>query len=261
MCKFGQKKSGVEHGGAFIIKHMTRSNSLTPLTPITPLTPPVVINSCQDYAKGYHANAGSKNFNLNLGGDHSISACTIQPYINKYGSDLLVLWIDAHADVNTHLASTSKNRHGMPVAALLGLMPHWYDTKRKTNHVPLLPHNLVYYGLRDTDPFEERVLKWLNIRVFKTFNKEIIPYINKHPAKFIYISCDIDALDPSIMPSTGTPVAKGLKLEDVLMVIKNTQKTLVGADLVEFNPSIGNEKEVRHTVRNIRKILTALIPR
>ena len=245
LCKFGQKKRGVEYGGSYILNRLG-----------LPATEQVIIKSTADYAKGYGA-VNPKYFNVNLGGDHSIAACTVQPLLNKYGKNVLLLWIDAHADLNTYTASRSKNRHGMPVAALMGLMPHWYAAPK---HLHLPAENLIYYGLRDTDPFERDYIALSGIRVFPTFEPGLLAAISEHPAKYIYISCDIDSMDPSVMPSTGTPVAQGLSLNNVLNVVRFSQKAkqLVGFDLVEFNPLIGSKKEVKRTLHGIQKILTLL---
>ena len=80
---------------------------------------------------------------------------------------------------------------------------------------------------------------------------------NTH-AKFIHISCDIDSMDPNIMPSTGTPVNNGLLLEDVINIINKSKTKLVGFDLVEFNPQIGSRKDVNKTLNNISKIINTI---
>ena len=254
-CKFGQPKKGVEAGPQAILRHL---RARMPVHAV----PSIGITSCADYAKGAWANRVDRTnrafVNVNLGGDHSISACTIQPYINYYGEDLLVLWIDAHADVNTYTASLTKNRHGMPVASLLGLMPPWYTSSKPRQN--LSPRNLIYYGLRDVDPFEAQVLTRYCISVWPKFDPGLLAALQRHPAKFIYISCDIDGLDPSVMPSTGTPVPGGLSLDDVISVIQGTRKRLIGMDLVEFNPFIGRPDEVQKTLAGITAIVQAVKP-
>jgi len=81
--------------------------------------------------------------------------------LDHYKNDLLVIWIDAHADINTYETSFTKNIHGMPpLASLTGLMPHWYRIKNPRFILPT--QNLLYIGIRDLDPFEEIIIKKTN---------------------------------------------------------------------------------------------------
>lgn len=84
-----------------------------------------------------------------LGGDHSVATGSISGVLKNY-NDLKIIWIDAHADINTPLSSPSGNYHGMPVAHLLGLFPgkvhgfEWFD-----NIGPFIKReNITYIGLR-----------------------------------------------------------------------------------------------------------------
>ena len=150
-CMLGQKKNGVQFGGNAIIENLKNGVLKKKLDiDITHID----MNRISDYQKGYKVVKQKLNrgyFNLNLGGDHSISAATIQPLLEKYKDDLLVIWIDAHADMNTYTSSITKNSHGMPVGALTGLMDHWYKVNNNKNH--LKPENLMYIGIRDLDAF------------------------------------------------------------------------------------------------------------
>jgi arginase len=267
-CSIGQKNPHVNIGSKRIISDLNKtSGKQIPSTVIK-------IKTCEDYKSVYMHNKKlcqrPNTININLGGDHSISASTIQPYIDHYKKDLLVIWVDAHADVNTQISSLTNNSHGMPVACLLGLMNHWYNEsneiiennthdKKINRFSKLLPSNLMYCGLRDIDPFEKRIIKNLNIKHFGNFNKKVIKFIKSHPAKYIYISFDIDSIQPLLMPSTGTPVPNGLSIENVEDIIKTSSDRLIGFDLVEFNPMIGTKQEVKITLNNITRILKLLL--
>jgi len=89
---------------------------------------------------------------LNIGGDHTMGLGTVSAFLECFADEeKIVIWIDAHADVNTREASKSKHYHGMPVAFLLGL-----DTDEKFPiKVLLKPEQLIYVGLRDVDLFEK----------------------------------------------------------------------------------------------------------
>jgi arginase len=262
-CAFGQKKNGAQLGGDMILQNFMRKKSRQLSVDIKHID----INNYTDYLKGYkqvQENLQKGQFNINLGGDHSIAAATVQPLLTHYKDDLLVIWIDAHADLNTYDSSLTKNIHGMPVGALTGLMDHWYkyDKSIRSNYnkqSTLAMQNLLYIGIRDLDPFEQETIITHKIPHFPTYTSEVIQTIKAHPAQQIHISCDIDSMDPHIMPSTGTPVPNGLALKNVLNIIKAAKPRLIGFDLVEFNPLLGNKRQVRTTLNNIHRILTKVM--
>ncbi len=252
-CMIGQKTHGVDLGGGMILEKLKtgviKKNMDIDISHIS-------INKYTDYWKGYKAvkdNLHKGKFNINLGGDHSIAICTIQPLLEKYKEDLLVVWIDAHAGLNTFNSSLTKNTHDVPMGTLSGMMDHWYpENKRK--HI-LYPENLIYMGLRDVDEFERKLIKEKGISNFPNYTSELIERIKYHPAKHIHIRCDIDSIDPSLMPSTANPVPMGLTLNNVINIINLTKTRLVSFDLVEFNPLIGNRRELNTTLTNINKLL------
>ncbi len=249
-CAIGQKKPGVEFGPDYLAK-------LKLLEPFSKKS--FQINSLDDFSSIYDVLSSSSNFNINIGGDHSIGAVTVQSALDKHLDDLLVIWIDAHADVNTMESSNSKNIHGMPVAPLLGLMKHWWKSDTVKSHHILKPENLLYVGIRDLDPFEIETIGKLNIKYFKEYSNEINNWIKFHPANNIHISCDIDGIDPSQMPSTGTPVNEGLTVEQVKKIIQESKNKLVSFDLVEFNPLIGNSNQLTKTIVNCGEIINTVL--
>lgn len=251
-CRLGQTKMGVEKGGDKIFENFPE------------LSIPVVFNhiSFHDF-KGYDETSllifqqlSSNNFILNLGGDHSIGANTILPLLDTFQDDLLIVWVDAHADVNTFETSLTKNIHGMPVAPLLGLMKHWSSIQ---GIYRLRPQNLVYIGIRDLDSAETNLLEELHIPYFRFWNKNVQEYLEKHPAKYIHLSLDIDGIDPQYMPSTGTLADKGISIEDTKNIIKTIKPRLVSSDIVEFNPLIGSEEDSKKTLENILEIISEIV--
>ena len=213
-CKLGQLKNGVQYGGQNILRNLNISKAIINN---------ISIRKNTDYLQIHNTvlkNINNNIMSINLGGDHSISAGTIQPLIDTFKDELLVIWIDAHADINTQDTSTTKNTHGMPVSALMGFMNHWYNIN-STSY--LKSKNLIYFGIRDIDEPEKKIISNNNIQKYSNF-ENLLDKINQHPAKYIHISCDIDALDSSEMPSTGTKVPNGLKMNDVLSVINLSKK-------------------------------------
>ena len=250
-CSIGQKKYGVQFGGDYIIDKFDNSK----IRKINHF----LFKNQSAYSQSYNqilTELNNNNFCINIGGDHSVGISTIQPVLDKYHDDVLIVWIDAHGDINTPETSPSQNKHGMPVAALLNLMENWIGGQ--THHV-LNPKNIVYVGIRDLDPGEVNFINQLGIKYFKHFNHQVLEYIDQHRAKHIHISCDIDGIDPQMMPSTGTKASDGLIIDDVLKIIKQSKDRLISFDLVEFNPLIGNQAEQEMTLNNILLILDYLI--
>ncbi len=121
-----------------------------------------------------HSRAG--RLTLTLGGDHSIAigtvAGTARATRERLGRELAVIWVDAHADINTPETSGSGNVHGMPVAFLAGLTREhddaYFGWLRDENRISLT--KLVYIGLRDVDPPEKRLLREHGVRAFSMFD-------------------------------------------------------------------------------------------
>jgi arginase len=117
-----------------------------------------------------HAKEG--RFVLTLGGDHSIAIGTIsgtaKAIRERLGRDMAVIWVDAHADINTPETSDSGNIHGMPVAFLTGLASDKPDAPFgwiKDEH-RVSVKKLVYIGLRDVDRGEKKILRENGIKAF-----------------------------------------------------------------------------------------------
>lgn len=91
-----------------------------------------------------------------LGGDHSLAIGSVHGTANALSSQIGLIWIDAHADINTPLTSSSGNLHGQPVSFLLYELDKYLPKLDAFNWVRpcLSARNLVYIGLRDLDPEE-----------------------------------------------------------------------------------------------------------
>ena len=112
------------------------------------------------------------NFVLTLGGDHSIAIGTIAGVAKAmkelWKKEIAVVWVDAHADINTPETSMSGNIHGMPLAFLTGLSTErnsnifgWIQESHRINE-----KKLVYVGLRDVDEEEEKILRENGIEAY-----------------------------------------------------------------------------------------------
>lgn len=178
--------------------------------------------------------------NINIGGDHSMGIGSVGASLNKYGPDIKVIWIDAHADINTRTSSPSGNVHGMPLSFLTGLDSS-ADYDYLYNKLPFV--NLCYIGIRDLDTEEIEIIKKYNIKTIsvKDFNNDInttiTNIINWVDCSPVHVSFDVDSLDPTYIQYTGTRASGGLELEQLIQFIKNIclNTNVINFDLSELN--------------------------
>lgn len=192
-----------------------------------------------------HYISSHNSFCLTLGGDHSISLGSVHGLLKTH-SDLGVLWVDAHGDINTPESSLSGNFHGMPVAGLLGEIKNWSGFEWLQQK--LKPQKIAYIGLRDLDPSEEALIDKLGIQVYSMqmirelgiehVMKMALHSIDPAGRSPLHLSFDVDSVDPIFAPATGVPVPYGLTPYDVSEISTALVKTnrLVSMDIVEFNP-------------------------
>lgn len=185
---------------------------------------------------------------LVIGGDHSCALGTwngARAALAHRGRPGLI-WIDAHLDCHTDETSHSGALHGMPLAALMG---HGHRALVDIGGMgPVLdPHDVVIIGTRSHEPGEARLVERLGVRVismrevrmrgFSECLREAIAYVSANTAAW-GLSFDLDALDPSDAPGTGTPVAGGIALSDALSGIAGVGRhpCMLAAEIVEYNP-------------------------
>lgn len=158
-----------------------------------------------------------------IGGEHSVSIGSIKAFHKKY-PNLNVLQIDAHSDLRPEYNGTPNNH----ACAL-------HDASKKLNAVQV--------GIRSMDTVELPFVKKENfftsyyIRSHSDWHEQVLARLNGP----VYITIDLDAFDPSIMPSTGTPEPGGLYWNETLDLLKKVVKKceLVGFDIVELAPIEG----------------------
>jgi len=202
---------------------------------------------CTNLAKITEGVMDRGNIPITLGGDHSVAIGSISGILRHFAKkdeELGLIWVDAHADVNTPHSSPSGNIHGMPLAILLG---HGHPELTSITSKKLRPQNTALIGIRNIDDEEKRILRESGIKFFTMrdidekgmFNvmREAIDHAANGTAG-IHASFDMDGIDPRYAPGVSTPVSGGLTLREAhlcLEMIYETKK-LVGMDLVELNP-------------------------
>jgi arginase len=177
-----------------------------------------------------------------LGGDHSISIGTVAAVAERW--EVGLLWVDAHADMNTPFTSPSGNIHGMALAALLGDDPQ--ELAAIGQNPTIRAEQVAIVGLRDLDPQErERVLaSGIAAHTMREIDEQGMAKIAHRildrfaNVDHIHISLDMDSLDPDIAPGVGTPVPGGCSYREMhlLMEILADSGKVRSLDIVEVNP-------------------------
>lgn len=198
-----------------------------------------------------------------IGGDHSLAMGSISGALQVLGSRLAVVWIDAHMDLNTPDSSPSGNIHGMPLAALCRMPAspasplHRTWTDWQEHLVPgqgLSGNRLAWIGLRDVDQGERQNLATLHAPFVATMEmidrvgigqvmERFFFWLAANGATHLWVSFDVDSLDPLLAPGTGTTVRGGLSYREGHFIAEalsdrllSSGLELAGVDVVEVNP-------------------------
>ncbi|CUM67956.1 uncharacterized protein PRCAT00005669001 [Priceomyces carsonii] len=187
---------------------------------------------------------------ITVGGDHSIGMATVSAMLD-HNPDTCVLWIDAHADINSPVTSDSGNLHGCPMSFVMGIDKDSYPPDFSWVPQKLKPNKIAYIGLRDVDDGEKKILRENNIAAYSMYHIDkygiakviemALDKVNPKREFPIHLSYDVDAIDPFFVPATGTRVEGGLTLREGLFIAEEVAQTgLLGSlDIVETNPLLG----------------------
>lgn len=192
-------------------------------------------------------------FPLCIGGDHSMALGTlagIAAHCRKHDQRLGVIWIDAHADMNTDSTTPSGNIHGMSLAASIGL-----GSPRLTGlYVPgrkVAPENAVIIGARSIDTEERKNIKESGITVYTMSDIDkmgIHRIVSKVLKQFrnnvdhIHVSFDVDSVEPTVVPGVGTPVPGGLSYREAHLLMETIAECgcMSSLEVTEVNPILDN---------------------
>ena len=204
---------------------------------------------------------------LLIGGDHSQAFATVSALCNKY-QDLRIIWVDAHADMNTPETSPSGNSHGMPLSGLLGLVDKNIWGMPWMNQL-LKPEQVIHLGVRDMDDGEVALMRKYKVEHYTPQDikekglSEVLNDISKRWQGLpTHLSFDIDGLDNSLVPATGTPVAGGLDMNDAKVIIEAAKNDfdLIACEVVEFNPDLASTPaELATTEKNVKALINQIL--
>ncbi len=228
-----------------------------------------IASACASLADMVDHAVREERFPLVLGGDHSVAAGTIAGVSNAYRQrekKIGVIWVDAHADMNTPETSPSGNVHGMPLACCIGEGP--VELTGIFGYAPKVePRNVVLVGIRDVDRRERSRVRASGVNVFtmrdidergmRDVMEEALALAGADTAG-VHLSLDMDAVDPDEAPGVGTPVRGGITYREahLAMEIVCDSGRLTSMEVVEVNPVLDSAN--RTALLAVELVLSAL---
>ena len=230
---------------------------------------PQIRASCVHLAQWVEQAANQGKLPVVLGGDHSVAIGTVSglaQYYRKKDQRIGLIWIDAHADMNTPETSPSGNVHGMPLACIIGDGPeeltHIYGFAPKVD-----PRNVVLVGLRNVDEIERERVRMSGVHYFtmRDIDEKGMRYVMKVALDLagqgtagVHLSFDMDSVDPNEAPGVGTPVRGGLSYREahLAMEIACDSRLIRGLEVVEVNPVL--DEANRTALLGVELIASAL---
>jgi len=212
---------------------------------------PQIAEACRRLARAVYSAASGGMSPVVLGGDHSVAIGTVSGmsrWLRTQRRSLGLLWIDAHADMNTPRTTPSGNIHGMPLACLIGQGP------RQLTHIfgyapKVRPEQVALIGVREVDQLERPHIKRSGVRAFtmrdiderglRAIMEEALKIVTNGTAGF-HVSLDMDSVDPGEAPGVGTPVRGGITYREahLLMEMICDSDRMLSMEIVEVNPVI-----------------------
>ncbi|HVN05197.1 MAG TPA: arginase [Bryobacteraceae bacterium] len=212
---------------------------------------PQIAHACKRLAASVDHALTAKKLPLVLGGDHSVAVGTVagvSRHFRRKKQEIGLLWIDAHADMNTPDTSPSGNVHGMPLACCVGLGPE--ELTNLFGYSPKVdPRKTVLVGLRDVDQLEKDHVRETGVRAFtmrdiderglRSVMDEAFRIVTDDTAGF-HLSLDMDFVDPQFAPGVGTPVRGGATYREahLAMELICDNGRMLSMEVVEVNPVI-----------------------
>jgi arginase len=210
---------------------------------------PQIAHTCERLADMVEKAADEGKVPLVLGGDHSVAVGTISGisrHFRNRQAPIGLIWIDAHADMNTPATSPTGNVHGMPLSCVIGLGPK--ELTHIGGYAPKVePTRVALIGLRSVDDIERFNVRGAGVHPFTMRDiderglpnviHEAIDIVTAGTAGF-HLSFDMDAVDPREAPGVGTPVRGGITYREahLAMELICDSGQMTSLEMVEVNP-------------------------
>lgn len=201
-----------------------------------------------------------------ISSNHANAIGNLSAFLNHHqGKQVGVLWIDAHSDLHSVYTTPSGNVHGMPLSLAIGednlecavhtvndsVAAYWQRLKELSHH-KLDPSNLFFLGLRSYEPPEAHLIDKHEMFAYSAtehrqdFDKVLQTLAARlETLDAVYVSFDVDALDDSLIPATGTPEPQGYRVDEVHAIFDRilTLPNVGLFEITEFNPTLDNDEQ------------------
>lgn len=230
---------------------------------------PQIARTCAKLAAMVESVISAGRFPLVLGGDHSIAAGTVSGVSHCYrqrGEKIGLIWVDAHADMNTPESSPSGNVHGMPLACCVGFGPRElteiFDYSPKVEGT-----NVALVGIRDVDIRERQAVRESGLTPFtmrdiderglRNVMEQAIRIATNGTAGF-HLSLDMDSVDPDEAPGVGTPVRGGMTYREAHLAMETICdcSRMLSMEIVEVNPVLDSAN--RTALLGVELVMSAM---
>jgi len=212
---------------------------------------PQIAATCERLAALVGQTLGRGSLPVVLGGDHSVAVGTtggVARFFREREEKVGLIWLDAHADMNTPESSPSGNVHGMPLACIVGHGPE--ELTNLCGFRPKVdPDRVVIVGLRDVDKQEKLHVRGYGVHAYtmrdidergmRAVMEAAIGKACAGTAGF-HLSLDMDFVDPKDAPGVGTPVRGGVTYREAHLAMEMIcdSRRMVSMEVVEVNPVI-----------------------
>ncbi|MEU6780465.1 arginase family protein [Nonomuraea angiospora] len=191
---------------------------------------------------------------VTVGGDCGVELEPVAAARERYGDRLVVVWFDAHGDLNTPESSPSGAYHGMVLRALTGEGPEGLVARE-----PVAPERIVLVGVRDLDSGEVAFVEEHGVRHLPVVDGAgLVAAIEGCGAgalgndgsegrePVVYVHIDLDVLDPLVFRSVGCPTPDGLQPDQLLSLVAAVAERfeVAGLGLTEYEPSRQEDQEL-----------------
>ncbi|MBV8895804.1 MAG: arginase [Acidobacteriaceae bacterium] len=230
---------------------------------------PQIAKTCAKLAAMIESVISAGKFPLVLGGDHSIAAGTVAGvsyFYRQHGEKIGLIWIDAHADMNTPESSPSGNVHGMPLACCVGHGPseltEIFDFSPKVEGT-----NVALVCIRDVDIREREVVRASGVTPFtmRDLDERGLRHVMEHAIAIasngtagFHLSLDMDSVDPDEAPGVGTPVRGGMTYREAHLAMETICdcSRMLSMEIVEVNPVLDSAN--RTALLGVELVMSAM---
>jgi arginase len=210
-----------------------------------------ILDSARSVADAVHTAIDAGALALTIGGDHALAFGTLTGAV-RANDRLGLIWLDTHPDLNTPATSTSGHMHGMPLGTAIGLddraLP---ELQALAGGRTLNPANVAMLGIRDIDPAERDTIarhgiwaltmeEWTDTGIVAGLGRAL-DHLAARGVTAVHVSFDLDVIDPSVLPGTGTKAPGGLTYREASQVVRRLgawDGPIHSFDMVELNPRL-----------------------